>query len=65
MPLRLESLQDTADRTGLCVKTIRRRIADGTITGYKVGDRAVRVNPDEVDDKLIRVIPTVGGPNAA
>ena len=47
--LRLESLQDAADRLGVSVSTIRRLIADGKLTGYRLGNRILRVNPEEVD----------------
>jgi excisionase family DNA binding protein len=30
-------------------RTIRRRIADGSITGYRFGPRVIRVDLDEVD----------------
>jgi hypothetical protein len=43
-----ESTSETAERTGLCTRTIRRRIADGTTTGYRVvGGRA---SPDELPE---------------
>ena len=50
--LRLESLQDAADRLGVSVSTIRRLIADGKLTGYRLGNRILRVNPEEVDQTL-------------
>lgn len=50
--LRLESLQDAADRLGVSVSTIRRLIADGKLTGYRLGNRILRVNPQEVDQTL-------------
>jgi len=50
--LRLESLQDAADRLGVSVSTIRRQIAAGKLTGYRLGNRILRVNPEEVDQTL-------------
>ncbi len=47
--LRLESLQDAADRLGVSVDTIRRLISDGKLTGYRLGRRILRVCPEEVD----------------
>jgi len=47
--LRLESLQDAADRLGVSVDTIRRLISDGKVTGYRLGRRILRVCPEEVD----------------
>ena len=50
--LRLESLQNAADRLDVSVSTIRRLIADGRLTGYRLGNRILRVNPEEVDQTL-------------
>ena len=38
------SLQQAADRMQCAVKTIRRRISDGTIRGVRFGPRLVRVD---------------------
>ncbi len=48
----LISLRDAAERFHISVKTLRRRIADGTITGYRIG-RLVRVDLDDVEDELV------------
>jgi excisionase family DNA binding protein len=37
---------------------VRRLISDGTLTGYRVGSRVLRVDMDEVD-ALFKPIPTV------
>ena len=59
-PHRLEKIEAAAERLAVDSRTIRRRIADGTITGYRVaGHKAIRVDPDEVDDKLMQPIPAV------
>lgn len=50
--LRLESLQDAADRLDVSVSTIRRLIADGKLTGYRLGNRILRINPEELDQTL-------------
>jgi excisionase family DNA binding protein len=55
----LISIADAATRLDVNPRTIRRRIADGTITGYRVGARMVRVDVDELD-KLLRPIPAAG-----
>jgi excisionase family DNA binding protein len=56
----LETLESAAARLAVDQRTIRRRIADGTITGYRVaGRKAIRVDPVEVDDKLMQPIPAV------
>lgn len=57
---RLTSIQDAADYAGVCQKTIRRRIADGSLTGYRMGPRLLRVDLNELD-AMLRPIPTVGG----
>jgi len=51
-------LEDAAARLACDPKTIRRRIADGELTGYRLG-RLVRVDLAEVDTLLTR-IPTGG-----
>lgn len=40
--------------------TVRRRIADGTITGYRFGPRKLLVDLDELEAAL-RPIPTASG----
>ena len=45
--LKLISLAVAADTYGLSIKTLRRRISDGTVHGYRVG-RLIRVDPDEL-----------------
>ncbi|WP_051036717.1 helix-turn-helix transcriptional regulator [Nocardia otitidiscaviarum] len=47
---RYVSLDQAAEAWGVSVRTIRRRIADGTITGYRVPHtRAIRVDMNELD----------------
>ena len=48
-----ESLPSAAARTGISVKTLRRRIADGVLPVYRCG-RILRVDPDEVDGMFSR-----------
>ena len=55
---RFESLTQAAERTGLSVRTLRRRIADGHLPAYRSGPRVIRLDPDDVDRLLTR-IPTV------
>jgi excisionase family DNA binding protein len=47
-----------ADRFGVSVKTIRRWIAAGRITGYRAGPRLIRVNMAELEAAM-QPIPTV------
>lgn len=54
---RLVALQVAADAFGISTKTLRRRIADGTVHGYRVG-RLVRVDLEELRDRLAVEIPS-------
>lgn len=54
-----ETIAEAAARTGVSTKTIRRRIAEGQVTGYRFGPRFIRLDPAEVD-ALLRPIPTAG-----
>lgn len=53
----LVSLAVAAETLGISVKTVRRRISDGTIRGYRVG-RLVRVDMTELRRSLVVEIPT-------
>ena len=53
------SLQDAAARWGVSVDTIRRLIAAGKITGYRLNGRIIRVDVAEVD-AAFKPIPTSG-----
>lgn len=58
---RFISLEHAAKRLDTSTRTIRRRIADGTLSGYRLANsRAVRVAESDVT-ALLRPIPTVGG----
>lgn len=52
------TLNAAARRFDCSERTIRRMIANGELTGYRVGKRLVRVDAAEVE-ALARVIPTV------
>ena len=54
------TIEAEAERLAVNPRTIRRLIARGQLTGYRLGDRLLRVDPAEVDS-LMRPIPTVGG----
>lgn len=58
---RLASLAGAADYAAVNPRTIRRRIADGSLTGYRVGPRIIRVDLDELDALLLRPIVTTHG----
>ncbi|GAB3491849.1 helix-turn-helix transcriptional regulator [Flexivirga lutea] len=55
-----ESLSDVAERTGLSVRTLRRRIAAGQLPAYRSGPRVLRVDPADVD-RLMVLVPTAQG----
>lgn len=51
-PRQLISLVEAAERCDLSVKTLRRRIADGTLTAYRIGPRLIKVDADQLDQLL-------------
>lgn len=51
-----ESLAHAANRTGVSIRTLRRRIACGHLAAYRTG-RVIRVDPGDVD-RLLVPIPT-------
>lgn len=46
-PSKLMTMADAAEFLAVSVDTVRRRVADGSIPGYRVG-RAIRVSADDV-----------------
>jgi excisionase family DNA binding protein len=60
MARQYESIEDAAARLDVNPRTRRRRIADGSIPGYRVGGgRSIRLDREEVDARLLTPIPTV------
>lgn len=55
---KLVSLAEAAEQFGISVKTLRRRISDGTVRGYRVG-RLIRVDMNDLLENLVVEIPTV------
>lgn len=51
------SLAVAAEKFGISVKTVRRRISDGTVHGYHVG-RLIRVDLEELRQRMLVEIPT-------
>lgn len=49
-----ESLPSAAERIGVSVKTIRRRIAEGVLPVYRCGPD-VRLDPSDVDAMFVRL----------
>jgi excisionase family DNA binding protein len=60
---RFETIKQAASRNAISKDTIRRRIASGELTAYRLGDRIIRLNPGEVDE-LFRPISAVQGRRA-
>ncbi len=56
---RLVSIDQAARLVDVSPRTIRRRIADGSLTGYRFGPRVIRVDLDEIESLLTR-IPAAG-----
>lgn len=55
---KLVSLAEVAEQLGFSVRTLRRRISDGTVRGYRVG-RLLRVDMNDLLENLVEEIPTV------
>jgi excisionase family DNA binding protein len=51
------TIATAAERLGLSTKSIRRRIADGTLPAYRVGPRLIRLDAADIDRLLPRRIP--------
>lgn len=49
---RLSSITVAADHYDVSTRTIRRWVARGLITGYRVGPRLIKVDLDEVEGLL-------------
>jgi excisionase family DNA binding protein len=45
----LISLAEAADRLDVSARTLRRYIAAGRLTGYRVGHRLIKIDPTELD----------------
>lgn len=47
------SVNEVAEEFGISPRTVRRYIATGRLTAYKVGPRIVRLDPDQVRRQLL------------
>ena len=56
---KLITLAAAAEHAAVSVKTIRRRVAAGDLTGYRLGPRLIRVNLHELD-AIMRPMPSAG-----
>ncbi|WP_377645008.1 excisionase family DNA-binding protein [Oryzobacter terrae] len=50
-----ESLSAAAERTGVSVRTLRRRISAGELRAYRSGQRLIRLDPEDVDRMLVQI----------
>jgi excisionase family DNA binding protein len=46
------SAREAAAHLGIGLRTLRRRIADGTYTAYRVGPRLIKLDLAEIDREL-------------
>jgi excisionase family DNA binding protein len=58
MTRRYITIAEAAEYLQISVHTVRRLIADGELTGYRMGKsrRVIRVDLNDIDDKLMRPI---------
>lgn len=52
------SISEAAEYLGICSRTVRRRISDGTLAAYRQGPRLIRIAAEDVES-MFRQIPTV------
>ena len=58
---KMVSIAAAADHYNVSRQIVRRWIASGRITAYRVGSRMIRVDLDEIEAKIIHTVPTVTG----
>ena len=58
---KMVSIAAAADHYDVSQQTVRRWIASGKITAYRVGPRLIRLDLDEIEAKIIHTVPTVLG----
>lgn len=51
------SVRVAAERYNVDPRTVRRWIAEGRVTGYRVGAGSVKVDLNEADERVVEVIP--------
>jgi excisionase family DNA binding protein len=56
---KMVSIAAAADHYGVSRQTVRRWIASGKITAYRVEPRLIRVDLEEIEAKIIHTVPTV------
>jgi excisionase family DNA binding protein len=58
---KMVSIAAAADHYGVSRQTVRRWIASGKITAYRVDPRLIRVDLEEIEARIIHTVPTVNG----
>ena len=58
---RLASVAEAATYADVSTRTIRRYIAEGRLTGYRIGPRLVKVNLADIDGLARPMTPAGGG----
>jgi excisionase family DNA binding protein len=56
---KMVSIATAADHYGVSRQTVRRWIASGKITAYRVEPRLIRIDFEEIEAKIIHTVPTV------
>jgi len=59
---RYASIQAVAAIYDVDPMTVRRWIASGLVTGYRIGDRLIKLDLDEVQSRVVQPIPTAVEP---
>jgi excisionase family DNA binding protein len=49
------SLAEAAELMSVSIKTVRRRIADGTLPAYRCGQRVIRVRVEDLHQAIRRI----------
>ena len=64
-PRRFASVKAVATALDVDEITVRRWIASGLVHGYRIGDRLIKLDLDEVEAKVVQQIPTADEREAA
>ncbi len=56
-PRKLRGIDEAADYLGVTPRTVRRYIAEGRLTGYRIGNKLIRVDMADVAALVVAVIP--------
>ena len=57
---RYASVQAVAEMYDVDPVTVRRWISSGLITGYRIGDRLIKIDLNEIEAKVVTEIPAAG-----